>query len=447
MSTSEMSELYRVLNHSKTTATAEDEQRRTIADANSNYDFVDEMRLNSVPVKKSEQSELRESQMDVSETSTSQTLTRNSSITDENVDPKQRCNDFDSVDVFNSAPTKHPPLTLISYKPKYNPPLYCDPKFIKLNLEERKRLLSEYHRKLIQIYDTFQRKSKVYAPLGKPVQPDIKFNGTLLKGNDKVISYDFEDEDLFVEDNLSDIYITKTGRQTKRKLYTESLNDSWRNKSSSHHNQDYSPTSSVSKRRNISTLNNDQIMKRSKIFSPKSERLFDKLKEKEEQEKELTKETKKFVDSLANNSDEDYVDDSTDVAELVHAEEAFTTRRIVPPNPTKNSGKRRGRGGKSKAIKNSNKKAASGYDVEIEDKSQSSTSNIMGACPICGLEFVQDVLATHADKCIDSFEQKDTSTTILFNGSDRITCENCDEVLPFNTEYEVHVRECLAKST
>lgn len=409
MSNSEMLQLHQVLNHSKTTATAEDEHRRTNADANSNYDFIDEMRIHSVPVKKSEHSDLHESHMDVSATSTSQIPTLNfTNSSDETVNPRKRLNnddDDDNIDVFNCAPTKHPPLTLIN-KPKSNPPLYCDPKFRKLNLEERKRLLTEHHKKLIQIYDSYQRKSQIYAPLGKPIQPDINFNGTLLKADDTVTSYDFEDEDLFTEDNISDIYITKTGKQTKRKLSTESLNDSWKNKSASHNNQD-SPTGSISKRRNISAMSNDQIMKRSKIFSPTAERLFDKLKEKEEQEKEAKK------DSLDHN-----IDDSTDVAELVHSEEPFISRRIVPPNPMK--GKRRGRGGKSKTniAKNTNKKAASSFDVEMEDKSQSSTSSEMGTCPICSLEFAQDILATHADKCIDTFEQKDgTSSTILFNGS------------------------------
>lgn len=451
LSNKEMLEIYRVVNQSK--ATAEIEQRRT--DTNSIDDFIDEMRLHSDPVEKPESSDLNVMQMDVYTGSdppeTLLTMSRDDTDKDKNTDSRKKLDNFDEIDVFNSVPTKHPPLPQISYKPKYNPPLYCSTNIIHLSLDEKTELIAKYHKELINIYDSFQRESQQYAPLDKPIQADIKFDGSLLKANDKLNNYKFEDEieDFVQDNNLNEIYITKTGRQTKRKLYTET-SDSWKTKSSPTSTQG-SPTGPQPKKTNISSLNNDQIIKRSKLFTPKAEKMFDKLKEKSEQEKKEEKENIKFLNSLTNTSDDEFIDDHNDVGDLVHSEEPFIRRRVTPlPGRMKKAPKGRGRNGKSKENGTRNAKKTQAKTNEPKQTNllmePSTHSTDKGTCPICSLEFPQDMLETHADQCIDTYEQKSTST-VLFNDSNKIVCENCDEAFPFNMDYENHVRECLIKST
>ncbi|KAK5647297.1 hypothetical protein RI129_002189 [Pyrocoelia pectoralis] len=447
LSNKEMLEIYRVVNQSK--ATAENEQRRT--DTNSINDFIDEMRLHSDPVEKPESSDVDVIQMDVYTESDSPetllTMSRDHTDKDKNTDSKKKLDNFDEIDVFNSVPTKHPPLPQISYKPKYNPPLYCSTNIIHLSLGEKTKLIAKYHKELIHIYDSFQRESSQYAPLDKPIQPCVKFDGSLLKANDKLSNYKFEDEieDFVQDNNLNEIYITKTGRQTKRKLYAET-GDPWKTKSSPTSSQG-SPTGPQPKKTNISSLNNDQIIKRSRLFTSKAEKMFDKLKEKSEQEKKEEKENTKFLNSLTNTSDDDFIDDR-DVADLVHSEEPFIRRHVTPPPARmKKAPKGRGRNGKSKenATRNAKKTQAKTNEPKQTNLLVEPSTN-KGTCPICSFEFPQNMLETHADQCIDTYEQKSTST-VLFKDSNKMVCENCDEAFPYSMDYENHVRECLIKST
>ncbi|KAF5274798.1 hypothetical protein FQR65_LT00381 [Abscondita terminalis] len=289
LSEQEMSDLYLALSNSKNTASAEDEKRRTTNESTDDCDMLDDLILNSVPVTKDDLNGVGSDKSEVNTVSKDTPSLR--SFQNDN---------FDDLDIFNSVPTNHPPLTRISYEPVYNPPLYCNPKFTSLSLEKRKKLMMVYHKKLIDIYDSYQRKSSNYAPLSGPILSDNNFNGSWLMDESKSNVYGFEDEYNLQDDNSNDIYISRSGRQTKRKLYTEFRGEEKKLKSSS-------SCKPVLKKKVESELNGD-----SKNHSPvvegkknRNEKLFGNLIVTDKKQEEQDKETDSFLDSLQVVSDDD----------------------------------------------------------------------------------------------------------------------------------------------
>lgn len=432
LSEQEMLELYQAVSNSKNTATAEDEKRRILEDTQQDDDMLDELRLNSVPVIKDDLNTTGSINSDASTNSkdTSQEINQNVS------------NNFDDVDVFNSIPVTHPPLPRISYKPKYNPPLYSNPKISHLSFEEKKKLIASYHKRLIDMYDSYQRLSVNYAPLDKPIHSDIRFNGNLFKTESKSNSFEFEDDRTYEhlqDDNLNDVYILRSGRQTKRKLYSENRNDEKKSK--------HTDTSTPTKRRLTNDVSLDEA-NRTKVVSERnknrSEKLFDSLVESQKKQNEKEKENEQFFKSLHVVSDGE--DDFKEEIESIHVEEPFIRRRVVPPLRGRGQRTRSGKTNNSKNKKTAtNKGPLNDITYEsLETTNYSSTSgqaDDFGTCPICSLRFPNDKLESHADQCIDFHEEQ--SSVI---GLNKIACEKCDKVLLLDMNYELHVQECLAKS-
>ncbi|KAF5281799.1 hypothetical protein FQA39_LY05013 [Lamprigera yunnana] len=397
----EMLEFYQAVSNSKTTASAEDEQRRKLS-----IDIVDDLHLHS---------DLDEDELNLDSFSTDIGSSFRSPFLD------MGHNKFDEVDVFNSAPIQHPPLSRITYTPKYNPPLYCNSKIINLPFEEKKKIISEYHKKLISIYDCHQRRATSYVPLGRPIQSDVTFNGTLLKSDKSFLNFEFEDDNDYEQsqdDNSNDIYILKTGRQTKRKLYTETRGDEKKKTLDS-------PRTQAKKRTNLQLKKDDT--KRTKLMPEfnlsRAERLFDQVIEGHKKDE---KEDEKFVKSLQLQSDDD-----NDIEE-VKIDEPFIRRKVIPPLRGK-----RGRGGRINR-NNDVTNILNGNKDDLEIQTDLATKKKNGACPLCNLEFSQDKLESHVDECLEFYNKNSAASN-----TNQITCGKCDKVLPLDMDYEIHVRDCL----
>ncbi|XP_066255054.1 uncharacterized protein [Euwallacea similis] len=211
-------------------------------------------------------------------------------------------------------------------------------------------------------------------------------------------------------------------------------------------------------------LSNDGVMSRSSLFqdTPKRSRSgslvaaglqeFEKLKKKK-------KEIYEFKDSL---TIEPQSIEEDPCEEIINVDE--DRRRVVPPIPTAR-----------KAIRPSKKKAVEPLSISTKrldecagssrlangtrtntkartlnnnnnnsNKSEALSSfkedQDMPICPLCSQSFPQKDIEEHASTCgEDLFPQTAQSK--------RIACEVCDTVIPFNTDYEVHVKRCTAKRT
>ncbi|KAF2905507.1 hypothetical protein ILUMI_00673 [Ignelater luminosus] len=524
MSEREMLEIYQVLRHSRNTACEEDEQRRILQQAEANYKELEELRKNSVPVENDgkdddayilgsfgdiatcssneERDDTKEKSFssdtfDVEQELPSTTIATKYSQVNKN--EKSKPEEVDFIDVFDCVPTKHGALKHIPVSPQYNPPFYCSRKVTDKEIKERARMIYSYHLALHRIYDNYQRQSIYPAPWGKAIQPTLRFNGSLLKKIEKLeettpaLRSDAENVYEFMQDLKNDknsdddfeTYTSKSGRQTKRKLYAEDLDDDdelhkksksatdvmeadseWlakRKPATTAGNNDKKPTS-VRKRRSIGTLSNEEIMKRSRLFtdngtnSTRTEKMFDKLTDDDRKKKEVERELEKFSDSLAPLSDEENVENieqsqEIDIADIVHIEEPFTRRRIVPPSHARKPGRGRGAAGRGRGRK-TNKSTQEGTSQEITSPKyqpletssvKKGNSRKKDRCPICNEEFLQSELVEHASSCIEGYSEKNDRKKTSDYHYKRITCETCDEVLPFDTNYEVHVHECIMK--
>lgn len=157
-------------------------------------------------------------------------------------------------------PTK---IVHIYHKPTHNLPYYFNEDLSKLSLKERVNKINAYHREMHRRITEAQRKSLVMAPWGPPIKavtPD-KFNGSLYRNkNDEPSSSSLlEPEKLEKEmknqTEENEVYVLQSGRQTKRKLYTDINIDSAKK--------------SPRKRKMKAKLTNEEIMKRSSLFKVK----------------------------------------------------------------------------------------------------------------------------------------------------------------------------------
>lgn len=162
------------------------------------------------------------------------------------------------------------------HKQKYNPPFYFSEELKTLDVKQRKEKIMAFHDALHRKIHERQRKSLLLVPWGKPISAagKDKFTGSLLKQEE---AKEEEEEDVqkvyrvlmrvvrFVIRCLQEvkkedeIYISHSGRQTKRKLYSEdALFASATKKPKSPQVQN--------KSKGKTRLTNEEIMKRSSLF-------------------------------------------------------------------------------------------------------------------------------------------------------------------------------------
>lgn len=243
---------------------------------------------------------------------------------------------FEEYDAFGCPPLKHKPLDIIFYERKYEVPMYCNPKYSKLSIPQRAKFIREFHRAILLRYNKLQRESLNPVPWGKPIAASEKFQGNL---NKKKAEEDFEFEE--ESSQPQEIYTSRFGRQTKRKLYTDVLDD----------DADFKKTKKdedkpfeiekkpIVKRQNSNKLSNQDIMKRSKLFAESSkttqcEKLFDLLKQ--DGDKDTGEECTGSINGKSKvGSDDGEVDvvPNSPISddELKPKELNFIPRRIPPP--------------------------------------------------------------------------------------------------------------------
>ncbi|KRT80665.1 hypothetical protein AMK59_5677 [Oryctes borbonicus] len=371
---------------------------------------------------------------------------------------------FDEYNAFNCIPLKHKPLEIISYQCKYELPPHCNPKYMRLTTIERAKIIRDFNKASLERFYELHRKSLNPAPWGKPLPSSEKFEGSLdrkLLASDE----DFEFADILQEeeDNHSqEIYTSRSGRQTKRKVYTDlAEEDNEFKKSKKDDDEPFEIEKKlVAKRPNLQKLSNQDIMKRSPLFSEpikktRTEKMFDILvqsNKKDDRQCESTNE-KKFVgevDDIIPNSQE-----ADDIVEVKPKECAFIPRRVPPPLRG-----RRGIGSKKPKSTDIAKSCNSPQNSVISLRSPSSTSTPstsneqsqkltteQTSCPICSEVFSQDKIVEHASSC-GLLMETESNFDVLLPGtnSKKVNCEVCDKEMLMNTDYEVHVKECIRKS-
>ncbi|KAH1006301.1 hypothetical protein HUJ05_007048 [Dendroctonus ponderosae] len=224
-------------------------------------------------------------------------------------------------------------------------------------------------------------------------------------------------------------------------------------------------------------LSNQEIIARSTLFknldtTPKRGRVATILhaaREKEENRRREEDEMSKFADSL----DAQSVDGDADEDEILDSEhvedsdvEVVEKRRVIPRLPIRRSpiwGKKgaidtetainvarklnlpqitsplaNGANRNSLLPKRALNNNSSRAEVPVSTTPKSKSKQNLAICPLCSMSFPRREIEEHASTCgEDMFPQS--------SQPQRITCEVCDAVVPFSTNYEVHVKECIAK--
>lgn len=132
--------------------------------------------------------------------------------------PRQRVEDGGALDPFNIPHDKnYRPLQRTKQKPLYNPPFYVNPEVVALPSEERAKLIFNYHLTILKGYQEQQRQSITHAEWGKPIHSSASFSGSLSLDSASQIDYSFDSSE------EAEVFVSRSGRQTKRKLYTEAV--------------------------------------------------------------------------------------------------------------------------------------------------------------------------------------------------------------------------------
>ncbi|KAJ8934146.1 hypothetical protein NQ314_013556 [Rhamnusium bicolor] len=365
-------------------------------------------------------------------------------------------------------------LNIISHKLKFVS-VQNSQIFLNSGTAIKAQMLYAYHTKVNKMKNQLARMSFYPAPLPKVTSVFDTFPSL----SDDV---DFQET-----------YVCRSGRQTKRKVYNYDDDDSldgisnkktknseeqeWlckvpqnkstiRKKSESNHTDPEETESEVT-----DTVNDNikqpqktetrtplsrkptisQIMKRSSLFAdtPKRrcETMFDKLKEEEQKKQNEEKARDLFYKTLEQEEEENNETVSSEEVITVDDDEPIHKRKkdiskqnsssnssqdtdevVIKTNVKKRLGLRKpcalGSGAESFPSTSQFSKAANASDV---------------SCPICNRLFSVNVIQEHAATCGDEPVTRSTSKI------SRITCEVCDKVVDFETNFEVHVNECNAK--
>lgn len=241
---------------------------------------------------------------------------------------------IEEYDLLDCVPLKHKPLDIILHERKYDLPPYCNPKYSNLTVLQRAEVIQDFNRASLEKFYKLHCQSLNPHPWGKPILATDRLQSQTL-----VDSFEFKED----TNEAEVIYTSRSGRQTKRKVYTDSfLDDSEFKKSKQDEDKPFDiEKKAVVKRPCLSKLSNQDIMKRSKLFadspgkSPRAEKLFDLLKQNEE--KCLAGQQVESITDKSLSGDEIDIDiipssqDSDVVIDIKPKETTFTPRRVPPP--------------------------------------------------------------------------------------------------------------------
>lgn len=258
MAIDEMLQLYEVLEDSLCEIKENEEH---VSDV-----IIDELRSNSVPVShNSSDNSLNSLDADGSfkENITPSSQNHNKDILNSQV--HQLCwssNSYDNIDVFNSVPTKHKPLPLIKHKSQYDPPFYYNKKLAKLNSDQRTCILFEHHLHMLKKYH--QLNANVF--INGAIETTSNSNRCVLC--EPVTEYN-DDKDENDISNCIDLesYLPELTYQVKRKTSVENDFDTKLKKNKQLSINTSFNTENSRKRNSTSKISNEEIIKKSKLFS------------------------------------------------------------------------------------------------------------------------------------------------------------------------------------
>ncbi|XP_030768434.1 uncharacterized protein LOC115891962 [Sitophilus oryzae] len=414
---------------------------------------------------------------------------------------------------FNDMPQSvhkdKPPLNIICHELRFVN-VQNSKKFLISSTQMRVKMLYEYHIAANKLKAHYARLSPNMASLKTPIQITEhreKYENpiiTSLKGEES--------------QTAQETYVSRSGRLTKRKVYTDNyLSDDscGSSKKSKLESNSFSKSSSKEKptKSTLKMLDypendivplrkenaldefdqvkntpkpkmfqkkslNDEIMSRSSLFrdsvTPKkarSEMIVAAGISEAEKSKDRQDVIDKFTNSLNINTESQ--EDDTEKIIIDDDIEVFERKRVVPPCP----GPRRGIHSKRKTAttglaplnittkktnsNNCDPRPSTSSDILLKkrvnspkisnleerptststpyDRSAKKVAN-MTPCPLCSVLFPRKEIEEHAATCGEDMFAQVASTRLS-----RISCEICDQVIPLTTEYEVHVKQCIAK--
>ncbi|XP_017784063.1 PREDICTED: uncharacterized protein LOC108567864 [Nicrophorus vespilloides] len=395
--------------------------------------------------------------------------------------PNKSCQIMQNLNIYNAKSTDYDPLEIVCHAPKYNGPFYTESKLKSLTVSEQIERIMNFHCKQSQNFQSYQRKSLVFAKWGKAIYPSNK------------VEESNENMDESAGEVEEETYISRGGRHMKRKIYTEDdefqllkkkkgkvespkpktkkmsneeiMNKSslftdtpMKNSSATKTIEINTPTSkSNTVNANCSALN---LKKSSKIVDQRKrcEILFDKCIEETNKSKKQEAEMNIFEESLKEISDDDMDYDLKITSSRIPrpSEPSFPDnnsstsgikKRVIPPV----AGRRGYRRKQAYQLIDEPPQDNSDINNTIESidfvKRNGRQNKKTTVCPICGKSFPQKEIEEHASTCgitaeleiENNLPNKDQAVSIV----DSLICANCEQMFSVNTDYEVHVTECF----
>ncbi|XP_008195752.2 uncharacterized protein LOC103313669 [Tribolium castaneum] len=359
-------------------------------------------------------------------------------------------------------------LQIIHHDPVFSLPIPTNPKFKKYSISLRRKLLSESFTQINKCIAKLAKESLIRAPLPSPIHPSSNYK---LPETSNGIPSGGSFDDLVDQIPVENLYVSRSGRQVKRKIYTEQedvdsdpdfasivkKNKAEFGDSSTKITLDlpYVPEEDLTEEKTPATCKSTKpkIPRKNLSISAKkptsrSEAMFDKFIQGEEKRKQQEAEMENFertLPSLEDNS-EDYVIETSPVKDN---EQNFLRRRVPPPVPGK----------KNKRPKKANKQEDP--DAITEVVAERASANLPKSaprtrtpakvekppeekisCPICNAEFPQSQIENHASTC--GIEDDIVENLVPTSEAKALQCNICNKNFPANSEYEVHVRQCIA---
>lgn len=365
-------------------------------------------------------------------------------------DATRACFSFDDMPKDNGDP-----LEIIYREPKYIN-IQNSERFINADVVTKAKMLYNYHTEMEKLRSTLSRQSFFPAPRPKPIELTGYYN----------LFEAFEETE--------ETYISRAGRQTKRKVYNDDDDEistspsSKKAKSKSVEKPKWqSKTKPVKKvepveelmesdtievvqkeaprvpTRSKKPLSNAEIMNRSTLFkdSPskrptRSDKLFEKLIE-EDIKKQREERALVAFEKTLNSDIESSQRESQNEEDDIQVTDDVYPKRVIPPIPTK----RKPINSRTQQPKSNVKNPAHQKEIEIFEQVAPSTSRTDNSanvqCPICTKLFTEDVIEEHASNCGEEQIVTRNSSNVTKR---TITCEICDKVIQSN--FELHVSVC-----
>ncbi|XP_023311840.1 uncharacterized protein DDB_G0284459 [Anoplophora glabripennis] len=506
MSKDNMLSYYKVLINSKSTASEEDHTRRLNESQEELMSLLEEENVENTPAKSKEKPFIPKAWTSEKKPSESALEhNNNENILEDNIDDIINDSPKDATKVtfgFNEmAKDSEYTITLITHELKFVP-IQSTAKFLNAGTALKAKMLYAYHTKMNKMKTELARTSFYPAPLPKITSTtetfpsfsdsDVPATYTCRSGRQtkrKVYNYDDDDDSL---DGITNKKVKNSDEQewlnkstpikstvrTHKKQETNKIGAEFKTESEDINKEKKNIPKKETRTALSRKLSNAEIMKRSNIFGdlPKRrcEAMFDKLKE-EEEKKEKEEKTMEAFNKTLEKLDEENIEASSNEEIITVEDEEFVKRRVVPPLPRKLINRKRHNPEglapldikvnspiqkkessreqndtiqendtppksylkKRPAIRKTSTSDSTEPLPSTSRTSKTTTTNTV-ICPICNGSFKDKVIMDHAATCGEDPTRSKSKIS-------RITCEICDKVVDMNTEYEVHVKDCIRK--